>query len=141
MRLEQISTFLEQLGWARQSVTDTVVKGHHQGVFGTTKVLFHVHDEGLRIAINPVLERPAEMGWSRSVNQLVTALNRESPNINIGLDREGDLYVTINLPKQEISFEQFTYVLLNLCQVSEQLTVPVLQAQAYDRISIVHSGT
>ena len=53
--------------------------------------------------------------------------------INVGFDREGDLYVKVDLPSMEIEFEQFVYVLFNLCQVSEQLLVPVLQARAYDR--------
>ena len=118
-------------------MTDAVLKAHYQGAFGITKVLFHVHDAGLRIAINPVLERPDKEGWSRSVNKLVLALNQQSPSIRIGLDREGDLYVKLDLATQELNFEQFTYVLLNICQVSEQLTVPVLQAQAYDRINAV----
>ena len=114
-------------------MTSSVMKAYHQGAFGVTKVLFHAHDAGLRIAINPVLEKPVDsMGWSRSVHKLVLALNQESPSIRIGLDREGDLYVKVDLPKQDLSFEQFTYVLMNLCQVSDQLIVPVLQAQAYD---------
>lgn len=114
-------------------MTDSIVVGYYQGAFGVAKVLFHVHNAGLRIAINPVLERPIESsGWSRSVSALVLALNQESPSIRIGLDREGDLYVKVDLPKQDLTFEQFTYVLMNLCQVSDQLTVPVLQAQAYD---------
>ena len=133
----QISGFLKHLGLSHQSMTDAVIKAHYQGAFGLTKVLFHVHDEGLRIAINPVLERPTELGWSQSVNKLVLALNHQSPNIRIGLDRDGDLYVKVDLPKQDLSFEQFTYILLNICQVSDQLTVPVLQAQAYDRNTLV----
>ena len=134
MNMGQIGQYLGQLGWQHQAMTDAVMRAHYQGAFGVTKVLFHVHDSGLRMAINPILERPVESGgWSRSVNKLVLALNQESPSIRIGLDREGDLYVKVDLPKQELSFEQFTYVLMNLCQVSEQLTVPVLQAQAYDR--------
>lgn len=133
MNIDRIGEFLGQLGWEPKIVTDSVMNACYRGAFGVTKVLFHVHDAGLRIAINPVLEKPMEsIGWSRSVGRLVSALNQESPSIRIGLDQEGDLFVKVDLPKQELNFEQFTYVLMNLCQVSDQLTVPVLQAQAYD---------
>lgn len=129
----QVAQFLESMGWQHQLMAESVMKGQYQGVFGVTKVLFHVHQAGLRMAINPVLEKPVDSGgWGPSVTRLIAALNRESPSIQIGLDREGDLYVKLDLPKQELDFQQFTYVLLNLCQVSEQLTVPVLQAQAYE---------
>jgi hypothetical protein len=133
MNIGQIGQYLGQLGWQHQTMTDAILKAKYQGTFGVTHVLFHVTDMGLRMAINPVLEKPSESaGWSRSVNKLVLALNQESPSIRIGLDKEGDLFVKVDLLKQELNFEQFTYVLMNLCQVSDQLTVPVLQAQAYD---------
>ena len=135
MNLAQISEFLEHLGWSYKPLTDTVLKADYKGVFGVSKVFFYVHDGDLRMAINPVLEKPAERGsWSDSVGKLVAALNHESPSIRMGLDKSGDLFVKVDLPKQDLSFEQFTYALLNLCQVSEQLTVPVLQAQAYDNL-------
>lgn len=133
MTLSQLAQFLENLGWSYQIMTDSVLSCQYQGTFGSTKVLLHLHHAGLRIAINPVLQKPVETGsWGMSVNKLIAALNHESPNIRIGLDREGDLYVKLDLPTQNINFDQFTYVLLNVCQVSEQLMVPVLQAQAYD---------
>lgn len=136
MKVEQVSEFLENLGWSYQTVADSVITAQYKGIFGSTKVLLHVHDAGLRIAINPVLERPKNAsGWGHSVSKLVLALNKGSPSIRIGLDREGDLYVKVDLPKQDLSFEQFVYVLLNICQVSDQLMVPILQAQAYDTIS------
>ena len=132
MTLAQVARFLENLGWPYQIMADSVIKGQYKGLLGVTKVLFHVHESGLRIAINPIMEKPLETGaWSVSVNRLIVSLDKESPSIRIGLDREGDLYVKVDLPKQELTFEQFSYVLLNLCRVSEQLVVPVLQAQAY----------
>ena len=137
MQMGQISEFLGQLGWPHQAMTEAVIAAEYKGAFGITKVLLHVHDAGLRIAINPVLEKPEQVGWSRSVNKLVASLDRESHGIRMGFDKAGDLYVKVDLPEQKLNFEQFVYVLLNVCQISEQLTVPVLQAQAYDRKIIV----
>lgn len=138
MNLTQISEFLEHLGWSYKTLTDSVLRADYKGVFGNIKVFFYVHEGDLRIAINPVLEKPTKPeGWSDSVVKLVAALNQESPSIRMGLDASGDLFAKVDLPKQNLSFEQFTYALLNLCQVSEQLTVPVLQAQAYDNLDFV----
>jgi hypothetical protein len=133
MSSAQIAEFLGHLGWSYQIMTDSVLRAQYQGVFGPTKVLLHVHDGGLRMAINPVLDKPLDPGgWNRSVARLLIALNKESPNIRIGLDKEGDLYVKVDLAPQNLNFAQFSYILMNLCKVSEQLTVPVLQAQAYE---------
>ncbi|MEI6806491.1 MAG: hypothetical protein WCK49_08315 [Myxococcaceae bacterium] len=133
MEMNRISEFLGQLGWPQQAMTDAVLTAEYKGAFGITKVLFHAHEAGLRIAINPVLEKSEQSGWSRSVNKLIASLDRESHGVRIGFDKAGDIYVKVDLPEQELNFEQFVYVLLNVCQISEQLTVPVLQAQAYDR--------
>ncbi|MES2503460.1 MAG: YbjN domain-containing protein [Myxococcota bacterium] len=138
MTFNELTEFLDNLGWPHQAMTDSVAKSLYSGSFGPTKVLFHVNPAGLRIAINPVLEKPSETGaWGKSVAQLVKKLNQESANIRIGLDSEGDIYVKLDLPKQQLSFDQFVYVLVNFCQVSDQLTVPVLQAQAYDHQTAV----
>ena len=132
MRLGQICEFLDTLGWSYQALTESVLRADYKGVFGKLKVFFYIHEADLRIAINPALEKPAEgEGWSEAVCKLVEALNQESPSVRIGLDQAGDLFVKVDLAAQDLSFEQFSYALFNICQVSEQLTVPVLQAQAY----------
>ncbi len=129
----QVAEFLEHLGWSYQLMTDSVLRTQYKGIFGNTKILLHVHEGGMRMAINPVLDKPLDPGgWNHSVARLLVALNRESPNIRIGLDKEGDLYVKVDLAPQSLNFAQFSYILMNLCKVSEQLTVPVLQAQAYE---------
>ena len=66
-------------------------------------------------------------------SRLVKALEEEAHLIHVGLDQDGDVFVKVELPGQDFEFEQFVYVLFNLCQVSEQLMVPVLQAHAFDK--------
>lgn len=138
VNIAQISEFLTHLGWPHEVLTETVARGQHQGAFGPSKVLFHANPNGIHLAINPVLEKPVETGsWGASVAKLLAALDRESPYIRIGLDSSGELYVKTEIESQKINFEHFTYVLINLCQIAEQLMIPVLQAQSYDYMPVV----
>lgn len=129
--VKRIWGFLGDLGWPHDLVADNVIRAQYDGHFDPVKVMIQMRTDRLRLAINPVLPKPGE-GWGGSVHRLVDSLNAESHMINVGFDREGDLFVKVDLPSADIEFEQFVYVLFNLCQVSEQLLVPVLQAKAYD---------
>lgn len=131
--VRKIWEYLGELGWPHDLVADNIIRAQYDGHFDPVKVMIQLRPDRMRMAINPVLPRP-EVGWGGSVQRLVTALNAESQMINVGFDREGDLFVKVDLPSAEIEFEQFVYVLFNLCQVSEQLLVPVLQARAYDDV-------
>ncbi len=128
---QRVDRFLNELGWQHDKVAEGVVRARYTGHFGEVKVILQIGEGGLHMAINPILAKP-QAGWSRSVFRLVEMLNRETHLIQVGLDRDGDIFVKVDVPKGDIEFEQFVYVIFNLCQVSEQLTVPVLQAQAYD---------
>lgn len=129
--IKRIWEYLGELGWPHDLAAQNVIRTHYDGHFGKVKVMIHIQEVALRMAINPVLSRP-EAGWGDSVNKLVKALNEESHMIRVGIDREGDVYVKVDLPSQQLEFDQFVYVLFNLCQVAEQLLVPVLQANVYD---------
>lgn len=129
--LSQIQDFLEQLGWNHDAVASNIVRTHYHGQFGVEKVMVHIYDDGIMIAINPVLQQPSG-GWSNSVGQLIQILTNEIHLIRVGIDDDGDVFVKVDLPSENLTFEEFVYVLINLCQVAEQLFVPILQAQSYD---------
>lgn len=129
----QINGFLEQLGWVHDSMSQNIIRTQYDGRFGPVKVVIHTHVNGVMIAINPVINKPIQ-GWGPSVAKLIGLLNREIHLIRVGLDTEGDIFVRVDLPTNQLLFDEFVYVLFNICHVSEQLLVPVLQADAYDRL-------
>lgn len=129
--MQQVGEFLDQLGWSYDGVSDTMLRTHYHGQFGVEKVMVHHLDDALVVAINPVLQQPAG-GWGPSVAQLIQILTNEIHLIRVGIDDDGDTFVKVELPTENLTFEEFVYVLINLCQVAEQLFVPILQAHAYD---------
>jgi len=129
--VKQVAEFLEQLGWEHETVSEETVRTNYHGQFGIEKVMINIYEEGLMIAINPVLKQPAG-GWGPSVSQLIRILTNEIHLIRVGIDDDGDVFVKVDLPSDNLTFEEFVYVLINLCQVAEQLYVPILQANAYD---------
>ncbi len=130
---QRILAFLAQLGWPQDVVAENVIRTKYDGYFGEVKVMVHNHDKGVMMAINPVIARPVE-GWGVSVIRLVQTLSQEIYLIKVGIDKEGDIYLRVDLPVEELDYEQFSFVLFNLCQVSEQLQVPILQANVYDSL-------
>lgn len=130
----RIIGFLTDLAWEKEALADDVVRTKYVGFFGEVKILIHTHENGVMLAINPVIPKPQE-GWGQSVARLLQTLSTEVHLIKVGIDKEGDVYLRVDLPKEELNFEQFSFVLFNLCQVCEQLQVPILQANVYDNLA------
>ncbi|MBN4077417.1 hypothetical protein JYT19_00740 [Sulfobacillus acidophilus] len=128
---KKVCRFLGELGWKYELLAEGTIKTSYSGNFGDINILVQVKKSGLNMAINPVLNQPVD-GWNNSVSNLIKTLNSEANFIRIGLDKQGDVFVKVDLPAYNFQFDQFAYVMLNLCQVSEQLTVPVLQVQAFE---------
>lgn len=127
----RLEGYLVELGWSYRLAYKTSILACYEGQFGTTEVLFSFSPKGLRICVHPVLQKPKE-GWSTSVHRLVKTLAADNRLIHIGVDRVGEIYVKVDLPKNLPNFDQFTFVLFHLCHLSEELLIPILQAQALD---------
>lgn len=131
---QRIIGFLTDLAWTKEILADDVVRTKYDGFFGEVKILIHTHASGIMMAINPVIPKP-ERGWGQSVMRLLQTLSGEVHLIKVGVDKEGDIYLRVDLPQEELTFEQFSFVLFNICQVCEQLQVPILQANVYDNMA------
>ena len=130
LALSNLKKYLGELGWPSKEVAANLLRIDYEGRFGLVQVMAHIQMGKLTLAVDPVLPKP-KGGWQRSVHGVVGALNAGANVIEVGLDRSGDVFVKASLPSEPLPFEQFVYVLLNLCRIAEQLTVPILQAQAY----------
>jgi hypothetical protein len=88
------------------------------------------------MVIDPVVDRLGTK-WGDAVVQLVAAMGQEIHHIGIGIDEEGDLYVKVSLPIAHVNLERFHCLLLGLCQVAENMLLPILQANAFDHLRAV----
>lgn len=127
----QIWEYLGELDVRREFAAENMIRSFHNGIFGEVKIMIHAHQNGVMISINPLIEKPSA-GWGDSVKRLITTLNSQAHLIKVGQDREGDVYVKVDLAPQRLSFAEFLSVYLSLCRISEDLLVPVWQANVYD---------
>ena len=132
--LDDVVEFLRQLDWPSEVVSERVVKTSYQGEFGESEVNIFINEQDVCMLIDPVVERLSPDRWGCSVVSLVSAMSQEIKHIGMGIDGNGDLFVKVHLPLAHVNLERFHCLLLGLCQVAENLLLPVLQANAYDHL-------
>lgn len=130
---DEIMEFLRQLDWPSEPLSQKVVRTYYRGDFGVSEVIIHIGSQDICMVIDPVLDRGGT-NWGEAVIKLITAMGEEIHHIGIGLDDEGDLFVKVHLPLDHVNLERFHCILLGLCQVAENIVLPVLQANAFDHL-------
>ena len=130
---DEITEFLRQLKWPGESLGKNVIRTYYQGEFGLSEVIIYIGKQDVCMVIDPVVDR-SESDWGDAVMRLVMAMEEEIRHIGIGLDEDGDLFVKVNLPITQVNLERFHCLLLGLCQVAENMVLPILQANAFDHL-------
>lgn len=131
---DEIIEFLRQLEWPSEVVSKKVVRTYYRGDFGFSEVIIYIGNQDLCMVIDPVVDRNG-LPWGESVIKLIQAMGAEIQHIGIGVDDDGDLFVKVNLPIPHVTLERFHCLLLGLCQVAENMLLPVLQASAFDHLN------
>lgn len=130
---DEIMEFLRQLKWPGESVGKNVIRTYYQGEFGLSEVIIYIGHQDVCLVIDPVVDRLGQ-DWGEAVIRLVLAMGEEIRHIGVGLDEDGDVFVKVNLPIPEVNLERFHCLLLGICQVAENMVLPVLQANAFDHL-------
>lgn len=129
----EIIEFLRQLEWPCQPLSRKVVRAYYKGEFGISEVIIHIGSEDICMVIDPVVDKIGQK-WGTAVHELIKAMSEEIRHIGIGVDEEGDLFVKVHLPLSHLNLERFHCLLIGLCQVAENILLPVLQANAFDHL-------
>jgi hypothetical protein len=132
---DEIIEFLRQLEWPSEALSKRVVRTYYKGEFGVSEVIIHIGTQDICMVIDPVVERGISK-WGEAVLRLIAAMGEEIRHIGIGVDDDGDLFVKVHLPLAHVNLERFHCLLLGLCQVAENMLLPVLQADAFDRLRV-----
>lgn len=131
---DEVMEFLRQLDWPREPLSKKVIKTYYRGDFGLSEVVIYIGNQELSMVIDPVVDKIGNK-WGQAVLRLITSMGQEIHHIGIGFDNDGDLFVKVNLPLPHVNLERFRYLLLGLCQVAENMVLPVLQANAFDHLN------
>lgn len=131
---DEIMEFLRQLEWPREAISKNAIRTHYKGEFGTSEVMIYISPQDICMVIDPVVER-AGAKWGEAVVRLISAMGEEIRHIGMGMDEDGDLFVKVHIPLAHVNLERFHCLLLGLCQVAENMLLPVLQASAFDHLN------
>jgi hypothetical protein len=130
---DEIIEFLRQLNWPSEPLSKKVIRTYYKGEFGVSEVIIYIGNQDICMVIDPAVDR-LEAKWGDAVIKLITAMAEEIRHIGIGIDEGGDLFVKVHLPIAHVNLERFHCLLLGLCQVAENMLLPVLQANAFDHL-------
>jgi len=131
---DEIIEFLRQMEWPTEVLSAKVVRTFYSGEFGTSEVMIYLGSLDICMVIDPVVDR-FDQHWGSAVVRLIGAMSQEIHHVGIGIDDDGDVFVKVNLPVAHLNLERFHCLLLGLCQVAENMLLPVLQANAFDHLS------
>ncbi len=132
---DEIIEFLRQLDWPSEALSKKVVRTFFKGEFGVSEVIIHIGVEDICMVIDPVVDRHGS-NWGDAVVNLIAAMGEEIRHIGIGIDDDGDVFVKVHLPHEHVNLERFNCLLIGLCQVAENMLLPVLQANAFDHLKV-----
>jgi hypothetical protein len=96
--------------------------------------MIHISPNDICLVIDPLIVR-GESRWGTSVMRLVGTMAQEIQHVGLGFDADGDLFVRVNLPSSHLNIERFQCILMSLCQVADNLILPILQANAFDKLN------
>lgn len=130
---DEISEFLRQLNWPMEAISNKAIRTFYLGYFGKSEVMIHIGHKDVCMVIDPVIDRPKET-WGEAVISLIMAMGEEIRHMGLGLDADGDLFIKVHLPSEHVNLERFQFLIKGLCQVAENIVVPILQANAFDNL-------
>ena len=126
-----IPLFFERYGWKFETVGPLTYRTGFRGNHDAFPVLVRVTQHWVVFTINPLLRGDNGMGATTLLT--LAQSNHVSNFVKFGLDPEGDVFLTVELPVDGFTYVQFSDALRAISHTADQFSVSLLQAQAIDR--------
>lgn len=133
---DEIMEFLRQLNWPREPLSHQVIRTYYKGNFGANDVIIYTNTQEICITINPVVEK-LNGNWGQGVLTLIHNMEKQIQHVELGMDSKGELFVKVSISLDQVTLERFHYLLLGICQVAENILLPVLQANTLDHLKVM----
>lgn len=129
--VEQVSRCFERYGWSYDALDESTLRTGFRGQHGSFTALVRVTTHWVVFTINPYLRPPAG-GWGGASLTTLATSNHVMHLAKLGIDREDDVFLTVELPTENFGYEQFAEALTALTHAADGFIVPLLQARAID---------
>lgn len=123
--------FFKRYGWSYERLDDATFRTGFRGKNAAFVALARVTEHWVVFTVNPLVKAP-ERGWGPAALQALAFANQQANLVKLGLDDDGDAFITVELPSEGFSYAHFQSAIGALSHFSDQLIVPLLQARAVD---------
>jgi hypothetical protein len=131
LTVEDVEGFFERYGWAYDDIDEQTLRTAFRGDHGNFTALVRVTEHWVVFTVNPYIG-PPDSGWGRASLTTLAAANQHVHLAKLGIDFDDDVFLTVELPTEGFTFEQFDEALSALATAADGYIVPLLQARAID---------
>ena len=131
---EFVKNCLDKLSWPIKKAENESFIIDYQGQYDSISLAIHTEKDKIVIIVDPVVAKNRKE-WGDGVRNIIKNLNQDIHLIELGFDEEDDIFVKVEASVDLMDYDQFHFILISICQVCEQLLLPVLQTDLQDRIA------
>lgn len=128
---DDVGEYFDRYGWAYEQVDDHTFRTGFQAKNGVFAVLVRVTEHWVVFSINPFIEAKPH-GFGSTLLYALALANHAINLAKVGIDEDGDAFLTIELPTEGFAFSHFADALSAISHFADDLIVPMLQASAID---------
>lgn len=128
---EVIESYFKRFGWSFDHVETSVFRTAFRGDQGAFAAFVRYSAHWVVFSIHPYLTPPSGGFGLISLRALAHA-NQSVPMVKLGIDEDGDAFMSVELPTEEFTYSHFSEAMSALAYFANALLVPLLQARALD---------
>lgn len=121
---ETIQTFLKQYGWESESPEADLEVTEFRGKTGVFRLFIQLMQDWVILVIVPFVPRPIQGCETKFIKVLVRA-NYEMNMVKIGIDNQGDVALSVELPTSDTSYKTFALALDALSTYADLYYLPL----------------
>lgn len=128
---EVLESYFTRYGWSFDHVETAVFRTAFRGDQAAFAAFVRYSPHWVVFSIQPYLQPPAGGFGLISLRALAHA-NQSVPLVKLGVDEDGDAFMSVELPAEAFTYSHFSEALSALAYFANALFVPLLQARALD---------
>jgi len=116
---ENIEDYFDRYGWTFARVKDEVWQTSFRGLTSSYRITVQLTDNWMFFVINPFVVAPEEPDRRLRLYHHLLRLNYEANMAKFGIDADGDVFLTIELPTERFDYNHFAEALSALSHYAD----------------------
>jgi hypothetical protein len=107
LQADDIAEFFDEYGWRYERRSDGLFRSGFQGDTGHYEIWIRVSDEWVYLTITPFVAKPDDEDHPPAVLEALLRSNYELNLAKFALDEDGDILLTVELPREGFDYSHF----------------------------------